>query len=300
MFIDASGVRSLMRTVQEKSVPVGDISVNVRDEFQEALSFEDTSDIKGVFHKEDNFYSCFLPSNPKTYVFDTWKPLEDGAARATVWLGVTINCGLRTRSRDTYFAGKGGVYRYLGNSDVRLDGATAPYAVIETPIRMEYFTHPLDFGSGANLLFPKQVDVTLIGGALGTLSCSWGFDYSNPRKSAIEKPISKGLPGNTWDGELTGGGSGAEWTGGGSSTDAVLTFDGQSDVVTFDGTGNVLLPDTSTGVVGYWTEETAVSQLKYNIWGSGRNLTVGFTSQILGSRVSIQELNIQVLQGRIL
>ena len=165
---------------------------------------------------------------------------------------------------------------------------------------MEYYTHPLDFGSGANLIFPKQIDVTLIGGSLGTLTCSWGYDYKDPTKKGIEKPISKELPGARWDGVLPPDGLGAEWSGGGSSTDVVLTYDGQSTVLTFDGTGDVLLPDTSDGVVGYWTESTTVSQLKYNIWGSGRNITVGFTSKILGSKVSIQELNIQVLQGRIL
>ena len=300
LFIDSTGVRSLMRTVQEKSIPIGDISMNVRDEFQTALALEDTSDIKGIFHNEDNFYSCFLPTNPKTYVFDTWKPLESGAARATVWSDIAITCGLRTRNRTTYFAGLGGVYLYQGNSDVHLDGTSAPYAVIESPIRMEYYTHPLDFGSGANLIFPKQVDVTLIGGTLGTLMCSWGYDYQNPTARGIEKPISNDIAGNTWGGNLPPDGTGAEWSGGGSATDVVLTFDGQASVLTFDGTGNILLPNTADGVLGYWTESTAVSQLKYNIWGSGRNITVGFTSKILGSKVSIQELNIQVLQGRIL
>ena len=76
LFIDATGVRSLNRTIQEKSIPIGDISRNVRSEFQFALENEpQMNTIRGVFHVEDSFYACFLPANPKTYVFDTWSPL---------------------------------------------------------------------------------------------------------------------------------------------------------------------------------------------------------------------------------
>ncbi len=267
MFIDATGVRSLNRTIQEKSIPIGDISRNVRNEFQFALKNEpQMNTIRGVFHVEDSFYACFLPNNPKTYVFDTWSPLPQGEARATVWTNVTIRCGVRTIARETYYAGNGGVFLYDGAQDIFLDSNNA-FEETQQAIPMEYYTHPMDFGDASTLLFPKQVDVTLIGGTLGRLAINWGFDYNAPDKR-IEKEISSDSTPSDWDGLLPPAGIGAEWGG--------------------------------DGVVGFWTSGTSVNQLKYNIWGSGRNVKVGFTTDILGSTVSIQELNVQVLQGRIL
>jgi len=59
--------------------------------------------------------------------------------------------------------------------------------------------------------------------------------------------------------------------------------------------------NTQGGTLGYWTAPNdALTELKYNLWGSGRNLSIGFSTDILGSQVSIQEVNIQALQGRIL
>ena len=258
MFIDSTGVRSLMRTTVERSVPIGDISMNVRQEFQAALEIEPNADIKGVFHHEDSFYACFLPSNPKTYVFDTWRPLPDGAARVTVWPSVTPRCAVRTIDRITYFGGEAGVTTYEGAQDVYLVPATTEGVVTTAPIRMQYYTHPLDFGSPVNLIFPKQVDVTVFGGMSGELALNWGYDYQEPtnRKTlSIVPTAGVSLWGGSAEWDTT-----AEWTG----------------------------------------ESVPINQLKYNVWGSGRNVKVGFDVQVLGSTLSIQELNVQVQQGRIL
>jgi hypothetical protein len=125
---------------------------------------------------------------------------------------------------------------------------------------MAYFTHPLDFGSAAHLIFPKQVDVTLFGGLEGDLTLNWAYDYKE--NFAIKTlPLQRLGKVGFWNTD-------DEW-----------------------GTGNTI----------EWTATLDnLNQLKYNIWGSGRNVKVGFTTNILGSDVSVQELNIQVLQGRLL
>ena len=261
MFIDATGVRSLNRTIQEKSVPIGDISMNVRQQFQAALRASNKNDIKAVFHVEDSFYACFLPEQPVTYVFDTWSPLPSGAARCTLWDQRQPRCGVRTLDRTTYFGGTGGVYEYTRAQDLFLDPDDNVTEVTQS-IPMAYFTPPLDFGSAAHLIFPKQVDVTLFGGLEGDLAIQWAFDYKDDFKIK-ELPLRK--LGNVAFWNTT-----TEW-------------------------------DGLTEALGEWTATlNNLNQLKYNIWGSGRNVKVGFTTDILGSEVSIQELNIQVLQGRLL
>ena len=257
LFIDATGLRSLNRTIQEKSVPIGDVSMNVRVDFQNALRAELTDNIKSVFHVEDNFYACFLPTAMQSYVFDMWNPLPTGAARCTTWSELQPLCGSRTLDRQTYFGAAGGVYQYEGAQDVILDPADN-VTEVTTSIPMSYYTHPLDFGSPANLIFPKQVDVTLFGGLEGVLGIEWAYDYSE-NFSRKEQDLVK-------LGAVTYWNEGGEW--------------------------NTADEWTATAVNLNW--------LKYNIWGSGRNVKVGFTTDILGTPVSIQELNIQVLQGRLL
>jgi len=262
MFVDATGVRSLNRTIEQKSVPIGDISMNVRIEFQEALRREVVQDIKAVYHVEDSFYVCFLADNTESYVFDTWSPLPTGAARCTKWTQVQPRCGVRTQDRTTYFGGDGGVYTYEGAQDVVAVRPTAsdPLESVISSISLAYFTHPLDFGSPASLLFPKQVDVTIFGGFNGNLMLNWAYDYKENFATKTQALVPAGSPG-FWDTD-------AEW-----------------------GTGNTI----------EWSAVlTNLNQLKYNIWGSGRNIKVGFTTEIFGSSVSIQELNVQVLQGRLL
>ena len=119
---------------------------------------------------------------------------------------------------------------------------------------MAYFTHPLDFGSAAHLIFPKQVDVTVIGGSSGSLNINWAYDYSN-NFLVKSKPLSA-------QGTIALWGSDFEWN------------DPENH-------------PANVGKIGEWTaEQKNLNQLKYNIWGSGRNVKIGFTADIEGSTVS--------------
>lgn len=255
MFVDASGLRSLNRTIQEKSVPIGDLSANIRTDFQFALANEVDEDIRAVFHIEDSFYCAFLPNNPLTYVFSTRALLQNGAARPTIWTGVFVRCGVRLTNRVTLFGGTGGLYQYTGGVDIRIENGSP----VTEPVRMLYFTHPLDFGSPVTTIFPKQVDVTLIGGFNGNLAITWGYDYKEPDSfQRIEKAVQGQTTAGFW--------AISEWNSGAE----------------------------------YITNPLVITELKYNIWGSGRNIKIGFDTEVVGSTVSVQELNVQALQGRLL
>jgi len=270
MFCDASGIRSLNRTLQDSTIPLGDVSSNIRTEIQTAIRLEPDINLKAVFHNEDSFYCCFFPFSNLAYVFDTWQPLQSGAFRATSWSNLKVRCGVRMRDRTTYFAGELGVYTYEGGIDFS-DGD-----VIEA-VAMEYVSHPINFGSPVNVVFPKQVDVTIFGGQSGSLRINWGFNYGDTTANVISKKI------NTT--EFT------NWTG---VADAAVPTNNSAEWTD--------IPDnTQGGTLGYWTNaNSALTELKYNLWGSGRNLSIGFSTDIVGLPVSIQEINIQALQGRIL
>jgi hypothetical protein len=174
MFCDASGIRSLNRTLQDSTLPLNDVSSNIRSDIQLAIRNEQTTQIKGIFHQEDSFYCCFFKSNNTAYIFDTWQPLQTGAFRATRWDLLKVGCGLRTRNRITFFGGINGIYVYTGSVDVSLNEEGVS---VQSNILMEYKSNPLNLSSTANLIFPKQVDITIIGGLSGSLTLNWGFNF---------------------------------------------------------------------------------------------------------------------------
>ena len=164
IFLSDSGVRSLGRTIQEKSAPIGDISKNVRDELMSDVNTE-TLNIKSVFSPEEAFYLLFLPTTSKVYCFDMRGTLEDGSHRVTTWPNTKILCADRIDDGTLHFGSAKGIGKY---SDF-LDDAT-PYV-------MKYYTNPLSYGDASRLKMLKEIDFTVIGGQNTSVVVNWGYDY---------------------------------------------------------------------------------------------------------------------------
>ena len=62
LFLAQTGVQSLQRTIQEKSLPFRDISKNVRDSLLSNVNSEVLKNIKAVYFPTDAFYLLALPS----------------------------------------------------------------------------------------------------------------------------------------------------------------------------------------------------------------------------------------------
>src|SRR5574341_1449686 len=121
LFLSDSGVRSLGRTIQEKSLPIGDISHNVKDSLIGNVGQADLSRIKSVYHENESFYLLALPnstySNNFILVFDLRRPLDDGSFRSTTWDSINPKALLSTRSRKLYLGQEGHIGLYNGYLD---------------------------------------------------------------------------------------------------------------------------------------------------------------------------------------
>jgi hypothetical protein len=166
LFLSSTGVQSLQRVVQEKSLPFRDISKNVRDELLANVNSELLKYIKGTYFPTDAFYLLALPSTGFTYCFDTRGTLENGSARTTIWKQIAPTAFCVTQDRQLYI-GKAG---YIGKYDSYEDnGAT---------YRMSYFTNYFDFGSATTNKILKRINVTAIGGSAQPIAVKWGYDYT--------------------------------------------------------------------------------------------------------------------------
>jgi len=165
IFLDDSGVRSLSRTIQEKSAPIGDISKNVNNDVKSLFAAE-TGNIKMHYSPRQAFVLLNFPVLGVTYTFDTRFPLQDGSYRATTWSNMSPLCFVETSTEKLYMGVLDGIAEYTGYTDN------------ESPYLLSYFSHPLSFGSTSNLKFLKKINLTTFDGAEATVVLNWAYDYS--------------------------------------------------------------------------------------------------------------------------
>jgi|TARA_R100000482_G_scaffold42628_2_gene14836 hypothetical protein len=181
LFLSENGVRSFGRTIQEKSMPMRDISKNVRNDLMELVSVQ-TNPIKALYSPEEAFYIITLPDSNTTYCFDMRTSLPDGSQRATTWSDITPLSLTRLDNGTIYFGKSDGIKNYTGYQD-----GTASYI-------MSYFSNPMDFGNPSNLKFLKKFNLTVIGSVSATTVLNWGYDYST---SYQKQTFSSGLTNTT-------------------------------------------------------------------------------------------------------
>jgi hypothetical protein len=166
VFLSDSGVRSLMRTIQEKSAPLRDLSKNIRFDLNSSLLGETLANLKSVYSEKEAFYLLVLPATFQVYCFDTKQSLQDGASRVTKWDSIAPTALRSLRNGDLYI-GKNG---YIGKYQNYLDD-TLTY-------RFAYYTNNADLGNPNQISILKSVTAIVIGGSDQFLTINWGFDYS--------------------------------------------------------------------------------------------------------------------------
>lgn len=181
LFLSNSGVRSIMRTIQEKSAPFRDLSKNVRNDLMQLVSGETPANIKAVYSEIDAFYLLTLPTAGQVYVFDTRVALQDGSSRVTTWTQIepTALCSLRGGSLLIGKTGYVGVYS--GYSD-----DTASY-------RMQYYTNHADLGDVSITSIVKRISAVVIGGSDQVVTIKWGYDFSENYLSENESIPTQGV-----------------------------------------------------------------------------------------------------------
>ena len=182
IFLSESGVRSLGRTIQEKSQPMRDISKNVRDDIVRLIQSENVANIKSAYSESNAFYVLSFPSTKQVYVFDMRSPLQDGASRATVWNNMEFTSWLGFDG-ELYMTHNDGLARYFGYQD---NGDS---------YRMQYYTNYFDMGSPAQTKLLKRLAVTLITSSGQTFSVKSAFDYNSLytsyTSSTVEVPVAE-------------------------------------------------------------------------------------------------------------
>jgi len=246
IFLSNSGVRSLMRTIQEKSSPERDLSKNVRNDLMGDVSLQTLTSIKSVYSELEGFYLLTMPQNKSVYCFDTKVILQDGSSRVTTWDSITPTALYSLRSGALYI-GKNG---YIGNYTGYSDDATA--------YRFQYYTNHADLGNVNQTSILKKISVVVIGGTNQDLFIKWGFDFRSNYQSAA----------------------------------AVIPVQGVSEY-------GIAEYGANATVIAQYSDGVALNTLKVSASGTGKVVQTGYESDINGSQLSIQKIEIQAKNGKL-
>lgn len=240
LFVAYDGLRSLGRTIQEKSLPIDNLSRNVKSDFVDLLSRQSVP-FRVVYSPENKFFLVAFRTSDVVYCFDVTGRLENGAYRATRWPGTGIRAMHRKDDGTLYLGSTWGIGTYSGYLD---NGES--YLV-------RYYSQNLTFGDSTRLKMLKKIKPTLIGGSGSSVVFAWGYDFSgNYKRVAV----------NLASGEV------AEY-----------------------GEGEYGEAEYSDGIL--------IAKKNINTTGDGSSVVVGMEATINGAALSLQELNIFTLIGKL-
>ena len=170
LFMSNSGLRSLGRTIQEKSLPISDLSLNVKTEIIEVIQNRSLP-TASAYSPEQSFYLICFPDQSTIYCFDLKGKLENGAYRVTRWTSVPHKSFMRHTDGTLYIGTTDGVGTYSGYVD-----NTSVY-------QFRYFSPALTFGDSSKTKFLKKIRPTLIGANEETIFVKWAYDFKTNYKN---------------------------------------------------------------------------------------------------------------------
>ena len=177
LVLSYDGLRSFGRTIQEKSMPIGDLSRNIKQDLLAAISAE-TTPVVLEYSPENSFVLLIFRSQSLAYCFDVRGTLENGSFRVTRWPSLKIKAMHRDSDGTLYTGTVEGIGTYAGYRD---NGDS---------FFMKYYSPNLTFGDISKLKILKKMKPTVIGGSGLGVSFKWGYEFSGSFKTVTTTLLS--------------------------------------------------------------------------------------------------------------
>lgn len=313
LFLSQSGLRSFGRTVQEKSMPIGDLSSNIKTEFVQQI-LNRTAPTSSAYSPENSFYLITLPDQNITYCFDLKGQLENGAYRVTVWPSNFFKSYERTPDGTLYIGSTHGVGEHAGYQD---NGES---------YRFRYYSPGLTFGDPSKLKILKKLRPTIIGANNAPVFINWAYDLQTAYKTQTytvgdQQPSYYNVNEYVAYSELVGLGITASQDGNGVWVVNKYLGEFSTDPTTGVGGGALADGDSYFNVVNdvyyvylssEWKDVSSLtvsassqftggelaSRRVVNATGDGTIITIGMETDVDGFPLSLQEINVLVLIGK--
>ena len=244
IFLSYTGLKSIGRTIQEKSAPISSLSSNITKDIVAALQSE-TEFFRSVYSPEENFYLLLFTGQNLIYCFDIRGQLENGAYRVTRWVGTGFTSFNRTNDGTLHIGTSNGISEYTGYRDN------------DIKYRFKYYSPGLTFSDAARAKMLKKIKPTIVGSNNADVFLKWAYDFS---------PVYR-----TEKLDLLAGGVVGEF--------GLSEFNVNAQ---------------------YTTGDLITSRRNVNATGFGTSISVGMEADINGAALSLQEINVMALLGKLL
>lgn len=247
LYMSTKGLKSFGRTIQEKSMPLEDLSLSVKSDLLTLLRLESnlSGKLQAVYSPEDYFYLITFVNSAQTYCFDVRQRTEQGSFRVTVWPSSIPKCWSLDNDFNLLCGGVGGIYEYSGYHDNTQD-----------TYEMTYVSPWLGLGQPQIQKFIKTIKPTLSVEGAPSFQTGWAYDLKGSYKTS-----SKNLS-------------------------SLVQLPAQFNVDEFNTTA-----EYGTG--------SAIVKYRVNTNGSGSLIGIKGSVTIDGGAVSIQEIQVQTLLGKV-
>lgn len=247
LYMSTKGLKSFGRTIQEKSMPLEDLSLSVKSDLLTLLRLESnlSGKLQAVYSPEDYFYLITFVNSAQTYCFDVRQRTEQGSFRVTVWPSSIPKCWTLDNDFNLLCGGVGGIYEYSGYHDNTQD-----------TYEMTYVSPWLGLGQPQIQKFIKTIKPTLSVEGAPSFQTGWAYDLKGSYKTS-----SKNLS-------------------------SLVQLPAQFNVDEFNTTA-----EYGTG--------SAIVKYRVNTNGSGSLIGIKGSVTIDGGAVSIQEIQVQTLLGKV-
>lgn len=180
IFLSDSGLKSLGRVTEERSNPINDLSINVKDFFMSEVVLENPDLIRSVYHEKDSFYLVSLPSYQRVWCFDTRQKLENGGFRVTTWSQFIAHSLLSTAGRSLL----------VGDNDKQVS-IYDKYNMKGQSYFFSYLSNYLNSGDSSIVKVFKKLAILVVGGAK-SLVFGNSTDYDSAQRR-IAVPVNRNL-----------------------------------------------------------------------------------------------------------
>lgn len=213
LFVSSEGLRSFGRTIQEKSLPLTDLSKNIKTDLLGLLASR-TEPTASIYSPQESFYLLTFPDLKTTYCFDLKGLLEEGGYRVTRWPSTDFYA-YNVKRDGTLLIGSMGIGTYSGYSD---NGSL---------YRFKYYSPALTFGDPSKTKILKKLTPTLVGSNDAPVFLRWAYNFQTAYKSQ-EFTVGNQAPAYFGESEYSVG----QYTGGILTTRRSVNATGNGTVVT--------------------------------------------------------------------
>lgn len=211
LFLSASGVRSLKKTLVTQNTPVQELTLSVRDSLMSYITSANENSIKSCYNELEGIYLLLIRGSSASTTFcvdiknliQNTSPFQDIPIRISKWTGFPIQSFAYGHSRRMFLAYLDGTDAKIGEYAGYYDGGTNSYTMKYSSPWID-LANPNGGESGTFFKILKQANITTVGSSDYQVNFGVAFDFATTGFTKTINVVTAGVVLSEWNGDSPG------------------------------------------------------------------------------------------------